>query len=138
MPDREKIIKRLEHCIGDNCNGDKWSECEYSGHGCIDALLGDVIALLKALEPRVMTLEELGQSKGVWVWMERRSSYRFQGKPYGTEAQFHVCVDKGGNHLFVGRASRPEDSYEIEWRCWTSCPTDVQREATPWKKEDNT
>jgi rubrerythrin len=41
----------MEYCIGDNCNGDKWSECEYSGHGCIDALLEDALALLKAQEP---------------------------------------------------------------------------------------
>lgn len=51
MTDREKVIKGLEHCIGDNCNGDKWRECEYSGHGCIDALLEGALALLKAQEP---------------------------------------------------------------------------------------
>lgn len=51
MPDREKVINGLEHCIGDNCNGDNWGECEYSRHGCIDALLEDTLALLKAQEP---------------------------------------------------------------------------------------
>lgn len=51
MVDREKVIKGMEHCIGDNCSGDKWYECEYSGHGCIDALLEDALALLKAQEP---------------------------------------------------------------------------------------
>lgn len=24
------------------------------------------------------------------------------------------------------------DDYGITWRCWTSRPTDAQREATPW------
>ena len=47
---REKVIKGMEHCIGDNCSGDKWDKCEYSGHGCIDALLEDALALLKAQE----------------------------------------------------------------------------------------
>ena len=51
MTEREKVIKGPEHCIGDNCYGDKWSECKYSGHGCIDALLEDALALLKVQEP---------------------------------------------------------------------------------------
>lgn len=51
MDKRERVIKGLEHCIGDNCSGDKWYECEYSGHGCIDALLEDALTLLKAQEP---------------------------------------------------------------------------------------
>lgn len=24
--------------------------------------------------------------------------------------------------------------YDVTWRCWTSRPTDEQREATPWQK----
>ena len=51
MVDREKVVKGLKHCRGDDCNGDKWYKCEYSGHGCIDALLEDALALLKAQEP---------------------------------------------------------------------------------------
>lgn len=48
---REKVINGLAHCVSDNCNGDNWDKCEYSGHGCIDALLEDALALLKAREP---------------------------------------------------------------------------------------
>ena len=25
--------------------------------------------------------------------------------------------------------------YNVKWRCWTSRPTDTQREATPWEHE---
>ena len=46
-------FKRNRNCIGDNCIGVKWNECEYNGHGCIDALLEDALALLKAQEPVV-------------------------------------------------------------------------------------
>ena len=50
MDKRERVIKGLEHCTGNDCNGDKWSECEYSGHGCIDTLIKDALDLLKAQE----------------------------------------------------------------------------------------
>lgn len=65
MTEREKVIKGLEHCIGDNCYGDKWSECKYSGHGCIDALLEDALALLKA---QTRTIEQFEREREQQMW----------------------------------------------------------------------
>lgn len=44
----EKVINGLFHCIGSECIGDNYNECEYRRHGCIDALLKDAFAMLKA------------------------------------------------------------------------------------------
>jgi hypothetical protein len=87
---REKVIKGLKHCIGDNCSGDKWYECEYSGHGCIDALLEDAFALLKAQEP----------VKPTWRW-----DYAYCG-----ECGFHLhwMVEKNNYCPECGRAVKWE------------------------------
>ena len=131
MTDREKVIKRMEHCIGDNCYGDKWSECEYSGHGCIDALLEDTIALLKAQEPRVMTIDELRklQQQDV-VWLEDADKEAIIPGIVITalKKEWQFMTFTGYSGLFCVSCV----DYGKRWRCWTSRPTDEQREAIPW------
>lgn len=34
-----------------------------------------------------------------------------------------------------GTASYKTECYGVEWRCWSSRPTDEQREGTPWGKD---
>jgi hypothetical protein len=68
MPDVEKVIKGLECCTKKVCIYiDTEKECPYcelcgeyedAFENCTTALAKDAIALLKAQEPRVMTLEE--------------------------------------------------------------------------------
>jgi len=126
---RENVIKGIKHCIGDDCNGDKWSECEYSGHGCIDALLEDAIALLKAREPRVMTIEEVTEDCPDVVWFDDRHFVRvFAALPKNENYHGWVkftCRNGYERHDHI-------DGYGKEWRCWTSRPTDAQREKEPW------
>ena len=55
MADREKVISGLEHCTKHvyDCNTDR--SCPYNpcinGHDCIDTVMRDALALLKAQEP---------------------------------------------------------------------------------------
>ena len=94
-------------------------------------VLLDALAVLKACVPRVLSLEELIQAKRCWVWMERRRG-GFAGKPYAVEPQFHVGQDDRGNQFFMDRASRPNECYGVEWRCWSAEPGEAQRRNTEW------
>ena len=119
MDKREKVINGMLHCIGgDDCNGDKWSECEYSGHGCIDALLEDALALLKAQEPRLVTEADFENAD-----------------PYG---YLPVWVeDKDDNEIIcdcITKYAITEPDEDYHYRYWTFHPTDAQREATPWER----
>lgn len=132
MPDFEKVINGLKHCRGDDCNGDKWYKCEYSGHGCVDALLEDALALLKAQEPRVMTWEEAqsNANEEPFIIVEVRDSM-------GTEIDYGVLVGDSyemseGSLLTVCDFGFLKKDYGKRFRCWTSRPTDEQREAVKW------
>lgn len=53
MPDKEKVIKGLEHCdfgVSDTCYE---KECPYyQSHDCTDELKNDILVLLKEKEPK--------------------------------------------------------------------------------------
>lgn len=112
---REKVIKGLKKmnknsgCIvvyDKDCK-----TCPYErvkGKGCCSQIIDDAIALLKAQEPRVMTLEEALNS----LVIEYRS-----GK-----------LREVGKHVFTEGA----EYYGIIWRVWDKMPTDEQREKEPW------
>lgn len=126
---REKVIKWLEICIkgcDDSCPYKK--ECESKG-GFIEPMR-DTLALLKAQEPWVMTLEEVIESEvGTVVWLEDID------KPTviaglvdrvftGTMVVDFQCVARTVTAGF--------DDYGKRWRCWTKEPTEAEREVTPW------
>lgn len=113
---RERVIKRMEYCIGDNCDGDKWSECEYGGHGCIDALLADALSLLKAQEPRLVTeadfdgADEYGYLP---VWVEDKDDSEI------------ICD-------CITKTAITDQDEDYHYRFWTSRPTEAEREAVKW------
>lgn len=137
MTDRKKVIRGLEKlkanegCISvydNDCD-----TCPYDGKdGCCGAVVSDAIALLKAQEPRVMTLEEINAVKqnDVLVY-ESNAAFK---------AIFHFIVAEGvvDNELRIKTEferidmAAPFETYNRVWRCWTSRPTDEQREAIPW------
>ena len=135
MADREKVIKGLECCaIGLYCPDE---DCPYEeareakDENCIAMLARDALELLKAQEPRVLTIEEV------------------EALPYG-----HVIIETDKNDpirwldalLFSkninfsfdfitleGRARLLGVEYNRDWRCWTARPTDEQRKEIPWE-----
>ena len=134
MNDREKVIKGLECCVMSS-NAD-CKNCPYDGviDHCAGTLMRDAFALLKAQEPRVMTLEDIR------VIYHRRENHVW---PFDTPP--YLWVETNGrtvpywmswNNVIAcqeGRFPRYDpDDYGKSWRCWTSCPTDAQREAEPW------
>lgn len=90
----------------------------------------------RAPEPRVMTLEEL--KVGVKCWLERHDGELWKARVSVVDK----CSD-GIHGIFkaydmielFGMRVRYNYAwtYGKTWRCWTSRPTDEQREATPWK-----
>lgn len=108
-------------------------KCSYNPHagmpwpyGCIAGqrnIIDDVIALLKAQEPHIMTLGE---------WRE------WKRKPLSQRDPVYYVDNKGlgswiapNDQLFI--YATPELGYGVLFVCWTSRPTVAQREATPWE-----
>ena len=83
--------------------------------------------LLKAQEPRVMTLEEIVSAECVWI------EYATSGNivialPWDIELTDDTYNFIGMPNCFV----EFRRLYGEEWRCWTSRPTDEQRKAVKW------
>lgn len=141
MINREKIIKGLECCSA--MSGYVCRQCPYSDD-CIDVelaygiphLAADALELLKAQEPRVLTLEELRQLEHTdhIIWIEAN------GDPESFNGYAEVTtnfVTKDIEFFVPGNEIEfmPDNkNYGKTWRCWTSRPTDEQREVIPWRK----
>lgn len=129
MTDRGKVVKGLE-CLANNISG-CYSDCPYyESPSCFRTIAADALALLKAQEPRVMTLEEIKDGESYWLSagkefvprpviciIHREDDAR---KPYITFAEQY------------GTFSWETEDYGKAWRCWTSRPTDDQRKAEKW------
>lgn len=132
MTDMEKVISALE-CIS---NGAKQPcrDCEYSKREewCIAECAKDALSLLKAQEPRLLTLEEVKEAAE-------------QEKPmYVHEAKFPestrwLIPKNAGHYGFEERGSGCQFKYydylskQIGgFCCWTAEPTDEQKETVKW------
>ena len=131
MADREKIIKGLES-LRNICNAKSdmaigKGKVAWAGYA---NTAGDALALLKAQEPRVLTLEEVNNLPYGHVLIETDKN-----EPLRWLDALMFCKNTNFSFDFItleGRARLLGVEYNREWRCWTSRPTDEQREATPW------
>lgn len=131
---REKVIRGLECCYKDEIQ--HCADCPYVESPDDDLLVctGDVIAdaleLLKAQEPRVMTLEEVEALPYGYVLIETDK----KDSLHWVDALL-FCKNTNFSFDFItleGRARLLGADYNMEWRCWTSRPTDEQREEVKW------
>lgn len=126
--DREKVIKGLECCKMPDCPDD----CPYCNEGptCRQNMERDALALLKAEEPRVLTLEEVKAAAGHDVWIEMSGNIE-------DDVLFTATIEGcGTNGLCTRYVSFNYSLYGIRpygWRCWTSRPTEGQRKAVAWE-----
>lgn len=87
-----------------------------------------IYELLKAQEPRVLTLEEV--TAGDECWLEHKS---------GVCGYVDCYICTGNRSVEVWRTSKqgPDylswERYLKGWRCWSARPTDEQREAVKWQ-----
>lgn len=147
MADLEMVIKALELCTSKietrtqvPCETCPYHNREYHGffgNGSCNArsLQSDILTLLKAQEPRVMTLEEAANAECVFYdWCSRGvRPAKVIRVPYKTGT---YRIQRFGDIDEWVHA----DEYGEYWRCWTALPTeeqrraiDAQREAAKWE-----
>ena len=93
------------------------------------AWLDDTLELLKAHEPRVLDFGEIQTMSNADVFFEERSS----SLVYPLMLMGVENSNKSQKAFFIPMTAKPLRTYGKTWRCWTSRPTDEQREATPWE-----
>ncbi len=131
MPDLEKAICGVECCLSRESGFTECARCPYRFPIGIDGTCENLIPLfrailpvLKAQVPRVMTLEEAKNADHCFCEAGSLFVCRIVPVPDGwvTIQQF-------------GRPDMEIDSneYGIAFRCWTSRPTEEQREAVTWE-----
>lgn len=142
MADRDKVIKGLESCLNANCLTCPYWNDEPDRCGLHRGIMQDALALLKAQEPRVMTLEEVKHERICWIEDadDGMTVRLFPATMFG----IGEYANGSKSYMFLARKPWAIDAHDCEWwyliedygktwRCWTSCPTDEQREATPWE-----
>ena len=152
MIGREKVIKGLECCLVqteefpplcEECpyRDEKIGSCEYYRD-----ILSDALALLKVQEPRVLTLEEV-KTIGAQnynqvrdenirlIWSEERNDLNIAKPTYND----FILEDNEEEPIYLYYVGTDffdrfdQSTYGKNWRCWSSRPTDEQREAVPWQ-----
>ena len=128
MIDRVKVIEALEFTLAESgWDADK----AYDEEIMIEAV-SDAIALLKAQESRVVAFDEIDNYEVLWL----------EVRDVNTEEGLAPWVKTADGRWFsplVCGKERPsmilatECEYGRFCRCWTSRPTDAQREAIPWE-----
>ena len=137
-----KIIAAY-NCVNDKLPDKRCEMCPY-GYGYLDQtgdnyfvtcntemIMADAIALLKVQKSRVMTVEEVSAvNGGDVIWIEDRCLNQMV---VGIKFQ---SPSKNCYYIMLIGATRPQpfskELYNVNWRCWTSRPTDAQREAEAW------
>lgn len=129
MPDKQSVIERLNgiHAVACGLGND---QCYLNGIGIkqLVMLINDATELLKAQEPRVMTWDELKEWHRTAPVKREPIFVEYQDEAVCGPSRWHVvpfglgALDEGTKRIYNKYA-----------RCWTSRPTDAQREATPWQ-----
>lgn len=137
-PDLEKVIKELNDIHAVACGlGD--DECYLNSIGIkqLQTLINDATELLRVQMPRVMCAAEVADCpEGTVLWVEERQGVTWNLFPLEIETS-SSHPDTGTDYLFfityhdIRKFECSE--YNQTWRCWTSRPTDEQREAVKWE-----
>ena len=140
---KDMILRGLAACLPET-DEDAKIGCKDCPYGCCEAdavripmtMLEDVRALLKAQEPRVMTLEEIESGKHPFAFLE----YRVEDKDKDSIKSIirPVLITHTLNHGITMMHSDDADltewkkDYNKTFRLWNNDPTDAQKEATAW------
>jgi len=145
MAELEKVINALECRL--DINHEKCKHClscqyrvdtDHLEWTCMaDSILTDALSLLKAQEARVMTLEEVKGMKRLAICAVEQRSKVIKNT---FNAEYGGIVTLGNENFLdfglygdTNRYRRTEAGYGKTWRCWTSRPTDKQREEVKWE-----
>lgn len=130
---RQRMVELLEiekECVRRNA----CVECNRACHICdllqddteLHEMYEEVIALVKAQEPRVLALDEIHRGMAVWLEdVDKADVILAIGGSSGGGCKCFITVDD--------RSIAPHDSdYGVRWRAWTREPTPEQRMETLW------
>lgn len=150
MDERERVIYDIERCIC--CAPDACRDCsKYSDDStvirCMEELLKDALALLKAQEPRVMTLEEVcaavQKNATLFTECEKENQWVTEGMAHFSDlalfndSKYDNCKITFIRHTYDGTQKNEWyvrlKNYNKTWRCWTACPTKTQKEREKWE-----
>lgn len=140
---REKVIFAIENCLAtDSVTECRKTECPFIScrESCLEWLLRSALALLKAQEPRVMTLEEAREAirdggEDVIFWEEKTSRNphilgiglrMINSEEIDFQNNDYVTFDALDDQKIVSE-------YGSLFRLWTSRPSPEQMANTPWK-----
>lgn len=91
------------------------------------------VKALDAQAPRVLTLEEVEDALDTVVWVDR-PQIRNSSLEFALLASYSRKREKTALYFIDGEKTTWRYSdYGRTWRCWSSRPTDEQREGTPWQ-----
>ena len=126
MTDREMVIRAMECCaVGAECDHCPYSPMNKSGYEGCYKMHADALALLKAQEPRVLTLEEIPERQEMTCWLEWRDDDFYAAILYANDLKVDYMK-------FCTSCAFMKREYGMTVRCWTSRPTDEVRRAIPW------
>ena len=123
MTEREKVIKALQKEIDEATYPVRPFKFMFPFE-----LAEQTLALLEAQEPRVMTATEAYTADFLYVEFDGviTPALRTSNEREGHRESYFATQQLGGDWMRW-------DDYGITWRCWTSRPTDEQREAITWE-----
>lgn len=131
MTERDRVLDAFRNCITEpKCKDCPWTECETIGHGTIEIPRDLALAVMRELvaqEPRVMTISDF-KDEGVY-YLEALPPFVLRPVIY------RLDYSDPRHYNFVWKYDQftwDTDEYGKAWRCWTSRPTDAQREAIAW------
>ena len=124
---RDEILRGLECVVKGNgignCNGCKYLNEPHHN----EAIMRDTFALLKAQEPRVMTLEEA--DKAPYVWLESdQGGLGVRRVEIDPEDSRTVYVMSFGLRTTIHEVR----TFKRHFRCWSEKPSDELLKETPW------
>lgn len=158
MKTPDEIKRGLEACSADECHS-KRHECPYRDESeCTMTLSEDALAYIQQLEAKLaeyekplvpLTLEEVfavSRDEGNIVWLEYRDDAAVRCGYNGYYEPQHIMAYTAfggykGEVTFYPPGAETEKTpdpavYGIGWRCWPRKPTDEERKAAKWDKED--
>lgn len=136
MADLEKVIKGLRCHSEPKFGPDEYfcETCPYDEATCGLDVPNDALSLLKAQEPRVMTLEEAIETvskEGGFVWIEEKNHPLSSPHIRPTNSIYDCPVRKFKDY---GKEFVPKrNTLRSMWRCWTFMPSEEQRKKVKWE-----
>lgn len=91
------------------------------------------VELIKAQEPRVLTLDELKAWDGAFLLEYRAKTITTVWASYYADFEHYGETVCRMIHIDGEVDDRLYTAYGVYWRCWSTRPTDEQREAEKWE-----